>query len=311
MKEKLSMFCNVPVENIIDSIDVKNIYDIPINYYEQKIDEIILKQFGLDVREANIDYWKKLIKTVDNLKNEIEISLVGKYTELHDAYISVVESLHHAGYKHNVKVNINWVDSEQLEKDADLKEVFKNSKGIIVPGGFGSRGIEGMIKAITYARENNIPYLGLCLGMQLSVIEFARNVCCIKDANSTEFNPVCENPIIDLMSDQKSVVNMGGTLRLGNYECTLVKDSLAYADYKKDKILERHRHRYEFNNKYKDILEKHGMVFSGKNDQADLVEIIELPKHKHFIACQFHPEFKSRPTKPHPLFDSFIKASKN
>ena len=295
MKEKLSMFCSIPVENIIDSIDVKNIYDIPINYYEQKIDEIILKQFGLEV----------------NLKNEIEISLVGKYTELHDAYLSVVESLHHAGYKHNVKVNINWVESEKLEKDVNLKEVFKNSKGIIVPGGFGNRGIEGMIKAITYARENNIPYLGLCLGMQLSVIEFARNVCGINDANSTEFDPMCENPIIDLMSDQKSVVNMGGTLRLGNYECTLVKGTLAYADYKTDKILERHRHRYEFNNKYKDILEKHGIVFSGKNDQADLVEIIELPKHKHFIACQFHPEFKSRPTNPHPLFDSFIKASKN
>jgi CTP synthase len=311
MKEKLSMFCNVPTGNIIDSVDVTNIYDIPINYYDQKIDEIILKQFGLEIKEANIDYWKKLIKTVDNLKNEIEISLVGKYTELHDAYISVVESLHHAGYKHNVKVIINWVDSEELEKDIDLKEVFKNSKGIIVPGGFGSRGIEGMIKAITYARENNIPYLGLCLGMQLSVIEFARNVCGIEDANSTEFNPVCKNPIIDLMSDQKSVVNMGGTLRLGNYECTLKKDTLAYADYKKDKILERHRHRYEFNNKYKDILEKNGMVFSGKNEQADLVEIVELPKHKHFIACQFHPEFKSRPTKPHPLFDSFIKASKN
>lgn len=311
MKEKLSMFCNIPVENIIDSIDVKNIYDIPINYYEQKIDEIILKQLGLEVREANIDFWKKLINTVDNLKNEIEISLVGKYTELHDAYLSVVESLHHAGYKHNVKVNINWVESEKLEKDVNLKEVFKNSKGIIVPGGFGNRGIEGMIKAITYARENNIPFLGICLGMQLSVIEFARNVCGIKDANSTEFDSICENPIIDLMSDQKSVVNLGGTLRLGNYECTLAKDTLAYADYKKDKILERHRHRYEFNNKYKDILEKHGMVFSGKNEQADLVEIIEIPKHKHFIACQFHPEFKSRPTKPHPLFDSFIKASKN
>ena len=311
MKEKLSMFCSIPVENIIDSIDVKNIYDIPINYYEQKIDEIILKQFGLEVREANIDYWKKLINTVDNLKNEIEISLVGKYTELHDAYLSVVESLHHAGYKHNVKVNINWVESEKLEKDVNLKEVFKNSRGIIVPGGFGNRGIEGMIKAITYARENNIPFLGICLGMQLSVIEFARNVCGIKDANSTEFDSICENPIIDLMSDQKSVVNLGGTLRLGNYECTLAKDTLAYADYKKDKIFERHRHRYEFNNKYKDILEKHGMVFSGKNEQADLVEIIEIPKHKHFIACQFHPEFKSRPTKPHPLFDSFIKASKN
>ena len=237
MKEKLSMFCNIPVENIIDSIDVKNIYDIPINYYEQKIDEIILKQFGLEVREANIDYWKKLINTVDNLKNEIEISLVGKYTELHDAYLSVVESLHHAGYKHNVKVNINWVESEKLEKDVNLKEVFKNSKGIIVPGGFGNRGIEGMIKAITYARENNIPFLGICLGMQLSVIEFARNVCGIKDANSTEFDSICENPIIDLMSDQKSVVNLGGTLRLGNYECTLAKDTLAYADYKKDKIL--------------------------------------------------------------------------
>ena len=237
--------------------------------------------------------------------------MVGKYTELHDAYISVGESLHHAGYKHNVKVNINWVDSEELEKEVDLKEVFKNSKGIIVPGGFGSRGIEGMIKAIQYARENNIPYLGLCLGMQLSVIEFARNVCGLKDANSTEFDSICENPVIDLMADQKSVVNMGGTLRLGNYECTLKKDTLAYADYKKDKILERHRHRYEFNNKYIDVLEQHGIVFSGKNEQANLVEIVELPKHKHFIACQFHPEFKSRPTKPHPLFDSFIKASKN
>ena len=311
MKEKLSMFCNVPVENIIDSVDVKNIYDIPINYYEQKIDEVILKQFDLPLRKANIEYWEKLIKTVDNLKDEIEISLVGKYTELHDAYISVVESLHHAGYKYNVKVNVNWVDSEKLEKENNLKEVFKNSKGIIVPGGFGSRGIEGMIKAIKYARENNIPYLGLCLGMQLSVIEFARDVCGITDANSTEFDPVCDNPIIDLMSDQKSVVNMGGTLRLGNYECTLKKDTLAYADYKKEKILERHRHRYEFNNKYKEIIEKNGMVISGKNDQADLVEIVEIPKHKHFIACQFHPEFKSRPTKPHPLFDSFIKASKS
>ena len=310
MKEKLSLFCNVPVENIIDSVDVTNIYDIPINYYNQKIDEIILKQFGLEVRKANIEYWEKLIKTVNNLKKEIEISLVGKYTELHDAYLSVVEALHHAGYKHGVKVNINWIDSEKLENEVNLKDIFKNSQGIIVPGGFGSRGIEGMIKAITYARENNIPFLGLCLGMQLSVIEFARNVCRINDANSTEFNPLCENPIIDLMSDQKSIVNMGGTLRLGNYECTLKKETLAYADYKKEKILERHRHRYEFNNRYQEQLEKHGMVFSGINEQANLIEIIEIPKLKHFIACQFHPEFKSRPTKPHPLFDSFIKASK-
>lgn len=312
IKNKLSLFCSVPVSNVIDSIDVKNIYEIPINYYNQKIDEIILKQFDLPIKKANLDYWKKLIDTVNNLKDEIEISLVGKYVELHDAYISVAESLRHAGYKYNTKININWVDSEMLEDSkANLKEIFKNSKGIIVPGGFGSRGIEGKIKAIEFARENNIPFLGICLGMQLAVIEFARNVCGIKDASSTEFNSTCENPIIDLMADQKSIVNMGGTLRLGNYECTLKKDTLAYNDYKEDKILERHRHRYEFNNKYKEILEKKGMVFSGINEKADLVEIIELPNHKHFIACQFHPEFKSRPTRPAPLFDSFIKVSCN
>lgn len=310
IKKKLSLFCSVPVSNVIDSIDVKNIYEIPINYYNQKIDEIILKQFNLPIKKANLDYWKKLIKTVDNLSDEIEIALVGKYVELHDAYISVAEALRHAGYKYNTKININWIDSETLEDSkVDLAKVFKNSKGILVPGGFGSRGIEGKIKAIKYARENNIPFLGICLGMQLAVIEFARDVCGIKNASSTEFNPTCEDAIIDLMADQKSIVNMGGTLRLGNYECTLKKGTLAYQDYNQDKILERHRHRYEFNNKYKEILEKNGMVFSGINEKANLVEIIELPSHKHFIASQFHPEFKSRPTRPHPLFDSFIKAS--
>ena len=310
IKNKLSLFCSVPVENVIDSIDVKNIYEIPINYYNQKIDEIILKQFKLPIKKANLTKWKNLITTVDNLKDEIEISLVGKYVELHDAYISVTESLKHAGYKYNTKININWVDSESLEDSkVNLKEVFKNSKGILVPGGFGSRGIEGKIKAIKYARENNIPFLGICLGMQLAVIEFARNVCDIKEASNTEFDPTCKEPIIDLMVDQKSIVNMGGTLRLGNYECKIKKDTLAYNDYKEEVIFERHRHRYEFNNKYKSILEENGMVFSGINEKANLVEIIELPKHKHFIASQFHPEFKSRPTRPHPLFDSFIKAS--
>lgn len=310
IKNKLSLFCSVPVENVIDSIDVKNIYEIPINYYNQKIDEIILKQFKLPIKKANLTKWKNLITTVENLKDEIEISLVGKYVELHDAYISVTESLKHAGYKYNTKININWVDSESLEDSKiNLKEVFKNSKGILVPGGFGSRGIEGKIKAIKYARENNIPFLGICLGMQLAVIEFARNVCDIKEASSTEFDPTCKEPIIDLMVDQKSIVNMGGTLRLGNYECKIQKDTLAYSDYKEEIIFERHRHRYEFNNKYKSILEENGMVFSGINEKANLVEIIELPKHKHFIASQFHPEFKSRPTRPHPLFDSFIKSS--
>ncbi len=310
IKEKISLFCSVPKENVIDSVDVTNLYEIPVDYYEQRIDEIILKQFGLPIKKANLDEWKKLINTVNNLDKEIEIALVGKYVELHDAYISVNESLRHAGYKYNTKININWIDSETLEDDSvNLKEVFKKSRGILVPGGFGTRGINGKIKAITYARENNIPFLGICLGMQLAVIEFARNVCGINDANSTEFDANTKEPIIDLMSDQKSVVNMGGTLRLGNYECTIKKDTLAYKDYKSEKILERHRHRYEFNNKYKELLEEKGMVFSGKNDKADLVEIIEIPKLKHFIACQFHPEFKSRPLRPAPLFDSFIKAS--
>ena len=310
IKEKLSLFCSVPKENVIDSIDVNNIYEIPINYYNQKIDEIILNQFELPLKKADLTEWKKLINTVNNLKEEVEIALVGKYVELHDAYISVVESLKHAGYKYKNKINIKWVDSETLEDESsDLRKIFKNSKGILVPGGFGTRGINGKIKAITYARTNDIPFLGICLGMQLAVIEFARNVCNIKNANSTEFDPNTKDPIIDLMEDQKSIINMGGTLRLGNYECSIKKGTLAYKDYQKDKILERHRHRYEFNNHYKEILEKNGMVFSGINDQANLVEIVELPNLKHFIASQFHPEFKSRPLRPTPLFDSFIKAS--
>ena len=311
LKSKIALYCSIPKENIIDSVDVKNIYQIPINYYNQGADEIILKQFKMKVPKANLTVWKNLIKTVDNLSKEIEIALVGKYVELHDAYLSVAESLTHAGYKYNTKIKIKWVDSEKLENEKDLSKVFKNSKGIIVPGGFGQRGIEGMIKSIEYARVNNIPFLGICLGMQLAVIEFARNVCNISDADSTEFNSLCENPIIDLMADQKNIINMGGTLRLGNYECTLKKGTLAYNDYKMDKIFERHRHRYEFNNKYKDVLEKNGLVFSGVNEASNLVEIVENPKLKHFIGCQFHPEFKSRPTKCHPLFDSFIKSSVN
>ena len=309
IKEKLSLFCSIPKENIIDAVDAKNIYDIPINMHKQGIDELILKQFNLPVNKANLKDWENLLYVMDNLKEEVEIALVGKYVELHDAYLSVAEALKHAGYKYQTKVNIKWVNSEDLEKDVDFKEIFKNTKGIIVPGGFGNRGTLGMIKAINYARVNNIPFLGICLGMQLSVIEFARNVCKLEDCNSTEFDPLCKNPIIDLMSDQKTVINMGGTLRLGNYNCKLLKGTLAYNDYKTDLIQERHRHRYEFNNKYMDLLKEKGMVFSGINEESNLVEIIEIPKHKHFIACQFHPEFKSRPTRPHPLFVSFVKAS--
>ena len=311
LKSKISQFCSVPKENVIDSIDVKNIFMVPLNYHKQGMDEIVLKQLGLEIKESNIKYWEDLVNKIDNLKDEIEISLVGKYVELHDAYLSVSESLKHAGYANNVKVNINWVNSEELEKTEDLEKVFKTTSGIIVPGGFGSRGIEGKIKAIQYARENKVPFLGICLGMQLACIEFARNVCGLTNASSTEFDELCKDPIIDLMAEQKNVINKGGTLRLGNYDCKLIKDTLAYEDYKQNEIKERHRHRYEFNNKYKDILSEHGMIFSGINEESDLVEIIELKDHPHFIACQFHPEFKSRPTRPHPLFNSFIKESKN
>lgn len=307
IKTKLSLFCSIPKENIIDSLDVNNIYQIPINYYEQKIDATILKQFKLPIKRANIGYWKELINTVNSLKEEIEISLVGKYIELHDAYLSVNEALTHAGYKHKKKIIINWIDSESLEKSkTNIDDIFKNSKGIIVPGGFGKRGIEGKIKSIKYARENNIPFLGLCLGMQLATIEFARNVCNIKDANSTEFDPKTTNPVIDIMENQKKVINKGGTLRLGNYDCKILNKTLAFSCYKNNNIKERHRHRYEFNNKYKKILEDNGMVFSGINEKSNLVEIIEIPYLNFFIACQFHPEFKSRPYKPHPLFDNFI-----
>ena len=309
VRNKIALFGSVPAENIIEAVDATNIYQIPINFHNQNIEEIILKHFNMSITPSKLKYWEDLITTVNNLKKDIEISLVGKYTELHDAYISVVESLKHAGYKHNVKININWVDSEKLEKIDDLQPIFKNSQGIIVPGGFGSRGIEGMIKAINYARVNNIPFLGICLGLQLAVIEFARNVCGIADASSTEFNETCKNPIIDLMSDQKNIINMGGTLRLGNYDCQISKNTLAYKAYKQTTIKERHRHRYEFNNKYKDLLESHGLVFSGLNPQSNLVEIIELPSHPFFIAGQFHPEFKSRPTRPAPLFDKFIESS--
>lgn len=310
LKKKISMFCSIPSTNVISSPNVTNIYSIPLIYHEQKIDEIILNHFQLPISKINLKDWEKLVKVTDNLKDEIEIALVGKYVELHDAYISVVESLKHVGYQEGTKIKINWIDSEELEKStANLKEIFKNASGIIIPGGFGSRGTEGMIIAANYARENKIPYLGLCLGMQIATIEFARNVCHLEDANSTEFDPLCKNPIIDLMADQKQIINMGGTLRLGNYECQLKKDTLAYQDYQAELILERHRHRYEFNNKYRSIFEENGLVFSGINPQADLVEIIEIPSHPHYIACQFHPEFKSRPNRPHPLFKSFIKAS--
>lgn len=310
VREKIALFGSIPKENIIEAKDEANIYQIPINFHKQHIEDIILKQFNLKITKSDLSNWEDLINRVNNLDKEIEIALVGKYTELEDAYLSVKEALKSAGYKYNTKINIKWVDSETLEDNkANLKEVFKKSSGIIIPGGFGSRGTQGMINACRYSRVNKVPFLGICLGMQIAVIEFARNVCGINNASSREFDELAENPVIDLMADQKAIINKGGTLRLGNYKCSLKKGTLAYKDYKSDEILERHRHRYEFNNNYKEILEKNGLVISGINPDANLVEIIELENHPHFIACQFHPEFKSRPTRCHPLFDSFMKSS--
>jgi CTP synthase len=310
IRNKLALFCGVSIKAVIEGIDANNIYEVPINFYHQKMDETVCEQLGLKYKKIDLTKWKKLINTVNNLDKELEIALVGKYVELHDAYLSVAESLKHAGYAFNTKININWINSEDLEdEEADFHKIFKNAKGIIVPGGFGSRGINGKIKAIKYAREKNIPYLGLCLGMQLACIEFARNVCKIEESDSTEFNEIANEPIIDLMPDQKTITQKGGTLRLGNYPCHITKGTKVHQIYKEDKILERHRHRYEFNNKYISQLEEKGMIFSGKSPDGRLVEMIELKDHPYFVACQFHPEFKSRPTKPHPLFVSFIKAS--
>lgn len=312
VKNKIALFGSVAKENIIEAVDVKNIYQIPLNFHKQKIEERILEQFALSNKTSNLKYWEDLLHKTENLKQEVEIALVGKYVELEDAYLSVKEALKHAGYKYDSKIKINWIDSEKLEKgELDIEKTLSSNKGILVPGGFGSRGVEGKILAAQYAREHKIPYLGICLGMQVAVIEFARNVCQLTDVSSTEFDQTCENPVIDLMADQKSIMNLGGTLRLGNYDCTIQQGTLAYQTYQQEMIQERHRHRYEFNNRYKPILEEQGMVFSGINPESDLVEIIELPEHPYFIGCQFHPEFKSRPTRPHVLFDSFIKAALN
>ena len=249
-----------------------------------------------------------MIDSYKNVKIELEIGLVGKYVQLHDAYLSVSQALIDAGYKNAYKINIHWINSEEVTEE-NAKEVFKGLDGIIVPGGFGGRGIEGMIATSKYARENNIPYFGICLGMQIAIIDIARNVANLEGADSTEKDDTTKYPVIDLMENQFDVENIGGTLRLGNYDCKLLKNTKARELYNSEIIQERHRHRYEFNNKYREELEKAGVIFSGINPELDLVEIIEYTGSDYFVACQFHPEFKSRPNKVHPLFDGFIKAS--
>ncbi len=308
LRAKISLFCDIPKQNVIESRDVSNLYQLPLNLKAQKIDDIVLKHFNLTAKEADMEEWTSLVERVDNLKDEVRIALVGKYVELHDAYISVVEALKHAGYKHNSKVKIDWIQSEDITEE-NVHEYLKEADGILVPGGFGDRGVEGKITTIKYARENKVPFFGICLGMQLAAVEFARNVCGLTGAHSSELDPNTPYPIINLLPDQENVVEMGGTLRLGSYPCTLIEGSQAHKEYGEINITERHRHRYEFNNFYRERLTNKGLVLSGVSPDGRLVEIVELPEHPWFVAGQFHPEFKSRPEKAHPLFAGFIRAS--
>ncbi len=309
VKEKISLFCNVKKEAVIESPDMGSIYQVPLVFKKQILDEIILSHFKLICKFSDLKDWEKLVvNRVLDPQYKVTIAVIGKYIELQDAYKSIYEALAHGGIHNQARVEIKKIDSEKLEKD-DLKEALEGVSGLLVPGGFGYRGIEGKIKAIQYARLNKIPFLGICLGMQCAVIEFARNVCNFKSANSTEFKPTTKYPVISLLEEQRKLKDLGGTMRLGAYPCKIKKYSLAGRLYAKNLIQERHRHRYEFNNKFKKAFEKKGMVLSGVCPGRDLIEIVELKAHPYFIAVQFHPEFKSKPDKAHPLFSGLIQAA--
>lgn len=309
VKEKISLFCNIKKDAVIEAKDADSIYQIPLIFKEQGMDKTILKHFGINVSVFDLKEWQKnVVAKALEPKHKIKIAFVGKYIQLQDAYKSVYEALIHAGIANDCRVEIEKVDSELIEKEGPGK-LLEHVSGILVPGGFGVRGVEGKVKAIQFARENKIPYLGLCLGMQTAVIEFARNVCGLKGANSTEFDKNTTYPVISLLEEQKKIKDMGGTMRLGACVCNIRKNTLAHALYKKSVIHERHRHRYEFNNKFRELFKKRGMIFSGIYPKNNLVEIIELDKHPFFVAVQFHPEFKSKPDKAHPLFQGFIGAA--
>lgn len=316
-REKLATFCAVEPQNAISAPDSDSIYKVPLIFEKQKFAEKILKKLKLKDKKSDLDLWKKTVEAIDKSKNEIKIAIVGKYFGtgnfvLADSYISVIESVKIAGWHKDVKISLDWVDSEQFEKKPKSIEKLNDYDGVIVPGGFGSRGIEGIVETARYCRENNVPYFGLCYGMQIAVIEFARNVAKLKDANTQEINPKTPHPVIHLMDDQKEKLKdkkYGGTMRLGAYDCTLLSETISYRAYGKKQISERHRHRYEFNNKYRDQFEKLGLVIAGINPKRNLVEIIELKNHPFFVGVQFHPEFKTRFLSPQPLFSAFVQAS--
>lgn len=309
IREKLALFCNVRPENVIPNLTAENLYAVPLMLEKYGLATAVCKKLKLENIEPQNEEWENLIDNIRNLSGEVNIALVGKYMHLQDSYLSVAESLRHGGFANGVKVNVGFIDSETIT-EKNVEDILGNYDGILVPGGFGNRGIEGKIRAIKYARENNIPFLGICLGMQMAVVEFCRNVLKIQDANSAEFSSTTQNPVIHIMETQKSVTKKGGTMRLGSYPCLIKKDTLAYEIYKEENINERHRHRFEYNNEYKERLENAGLICSGTSPDGTLVEIVEYRHHPFFIAGQFHPEFKSRPDKPAPLFKALIKAAK-
>lgn len=308
LKDKIALFCNVPNNHVLQNLDVEHLYEAPLALEKEKIADVACECLHLDCPAPDLSDWKEMVEQLRNPKHEVTIALIGKYIQLHDAYLSVAEALKHGGIFINTTVNIKWVDSETVT-DENVGEILGGVNGILVPGGFGNRGIEGKIKAITYARENNIPFLGLCLGMQLAIVEFARNVIGFNDAHSEELDPSTTHPVIALMPDQNGVEDIGGTLRLGSYPCVLDKSSRAYALYGEETIYERHRHRYEVNNDFRASLTENGMKLSGISPDGRIVEMCELPTHPFFIATQAHPEFKSRPNRPHPLFKGFVEAA--
>ncbi|MSR73946.1 MAG: CTP synthase [Planctomycetes bacterium] len=309
MRSKLSMFCNVPREAVIEECDVTTtIYEVPLMLQEHGLDELIVRRLQLSAGELHMDDWREMVNTVRNLDEEVVIGVCGKYMQLNDSYKSIYESLAHAGISHKVKVRVVKIDAEAVERDG-AEVHLKHVDGLLVPGGFGHRGIQGKMESVRYARENGLPFFGICLGMQMAVIEFARNVCGLGPANSTEFDADCPVPVIDLMDEQKGVENKGGTMRLGAYPCTLQSGTLAHSIYGRDLISERHRHRFEVNNRYRQLLTAKGLVISGLYTEKDLVEIIEYPDHPWFVAVQFHPEFQSKPLAPHPLFRGFVRAA--
>ena len=310
MKQKIALYCNVRPESVIQNSTVYNLYEVPLMLEKEGLTKEVCKHLNLDNVEPQNEEWEKMIDRIKNIEgNTVKVAIVGKYISLEDSYLSVVESLRHAGFANNVKVDIDFVDSEEIKRE-NSEEKLSKYDALLVPGGFGNRGIEGKIETVRYARENKVPFLGICLGMQMAVIEFARNVLNFKDANSEEFNKDTLNPVIHIMDEQKEIENKGGTMRLGSYPCILKEKSLAYCLYNKKEISERHRHRYEYNNKYKEKMESAGLICSGISPDGKLVEIVELKDHPYFIASQFHPEFKSRPNRVAPLFKGLIEAAK-